>query len=277
MVSKIKQKLPILFFVIGLLMCSYPLAVGLLESYSQRDTIKSYENSFEKDDKKILEEDLEKAHKYNDVLFQTNGAYVGNVSKILSDDSYQSILNHSGTGIMGSIDIPIIDVALPIYHGTSDEILSNSVGHVKESSFPVGGKNTRSLLTAHRGLPSSKLFTRLDEIMKDDLFYINIYGETLAYKVIDIQEILPEQVDKLEIIPEKDLVSLITCTPYGINTHRLVVTGERIPYEKDIKESIHPKMMSGRELVFTIIPFMFIGLVIVKTKRLLIYKEKKEE
>ena len=267
MVSKIKRKLPILFFVIGLLMCSYPLAAGLFESYSQRDTIKSYENSFEKDDKKILEEDLKNAHKYNDVLFQTNGAYVGNSSKILSDDSYHSILNHSGTGIMGSIDIPIIDVSLPIYHGTSDEILSNSVGHVKESSFPVGGKNTRSILTAHRGLPSSKLFTRLDEIVKDDLFYINVYGETLAYKVIDIQEILPEQIDKLEIIPEKDLVSLITCTPYGINTHRLVVTGERVVYEKSIKEQIISKLPSYRELIFLALPIIFIGIMIYSLKK----------
>ena len=256
MISKIKGKIPILFFVIGLLMCSYPLVVGVYNSYNQQDIIKTYENIFKNDDKKALEADLRNAQEYNNVLYQTNGAYVGNVSKILSDESYQSILNNSGNGIMGSIEIPIIDVLLPIYHGTGDEVLSTSVGHVKESSFPIGGINTRALLTAHRGLPSSKLFTRLDEIVIDDLFYINIYGETLAYKVVDIQEILPEEVNKLDIVAEKDLVSLITCTPYGINSHRLIVTGERVPYQKSIKEQIVSKLPSYRELLFMSIPFV---------------------
>lgn len=251
-------------------MCSYPLVVGVYDSYNQQDIIKTYENIFKNDDKKLLEADLKNAQEYNKVLYQTNGSYVGNTSDILNDKSYYSILNNTGNGIMGSIEIPIIDVSLPIYHGTSDEVLSSSVGHVQGSSFPIGGINTRALLTAHRGLPSSKLFTRLDEVVKDDLFYINMYGDILAYKVVDIQEILPEEVNKLDIVAEKDLVSLITCTPYGINTHRLIVTGERVPYEKSIKEQIISKLPSYREMLFMSIPFicLVIFIYLVRKKKI---------
>ena len=165
---------------------------------------------------------------------------------------------------MGSIEIPSININLPIYHGTSDEVLSAGVGHLNESSLPVGGINTRSVLTGHRGLPNSKLFTRLDELEIGDLFFIRVLNETLAYKVSDIEVIEPEDVSGLEIEAGKDLVSLITCTPYGLNTHRLVVTGERTEYEPAIYENIESKNMSIREYVFLAIPFVFLTIVAVR-------------
>lgn len=163
---------------------------------------------------------------------------------------------------MGSIEIPSINVNLPIYHGTSDEVLSAGVGHLNGSSLPIGGVNTKSILTAHRGLPSSKLFTRLDELVEGDLFFIRVLNETLAYKVNDIQVIEPEDVAGLEIEEGKDLVSLITCTPYGLNTHRLVVTGGRTEYEPAIYESIESKNMSIREYIFLAIPFVFLTIIV---------------
>ena len=142
-------------------------------------------------------------------------------------------------------------------------MLSVGVGHVYNSSLPIGGINTRSVLTGHRGLPNAKLFTRLDEVVEGDLFFVRIQDKTLAYKVNNIEVIEPEDIDAVNIIEGKDLVSLITCTPYGINTHRLVVTGERVPYEPSEYESIESNRMSNREILFASIPFIFLTLAVV--------------
>ena len=167
----------------------------------------------------------------------------------LSDESYQELLNLSENGIMGTLQIPKINVNLPIYHGTDEEVLKNGIGHLQGSGLPVGGANTHCVLTGHRGLPNSKLFTRLDELENGDLFFIDVCGTKMAYQVKNLQIIKPEEVDCLNIEAEKDLVSLVTCTPYGINTHRLVVTGERISYQKGEEKKIKGKMMSVRELL----------------------------
>ena len=177
----------------------------------------------------------------------------------------------TASGIMANIEIPCIDVSLPIYHGTDDDALNNGVGHLKESSLPVGGKSTRSILTGHRGLPTAKLFTRLDELEKGDLFYIHVCNKTLAYRIMKIEIIKPEELDKLDIEEGKDLVTLVTCTPYGINTKRLIVTGERIPYNKTTKQSIKKKNLSIRECTFILLPLLlmfmiFILLVVIKRK-----------
>ena len=193
------------------------------------------------------------------MLWQANGIIVGNMEQgILGEESYQKQLNLSGTGMMGTISIPKINVNLPIYHGVEEEVLVNGVGHLPESSLPVGGENTHCLLTGHRGLPNTKLFTRLDEMETGDLFFVTVCGEKLAYQVSEIEIIHPEDVEGLGIQAEKDLVSLITCTPYGLNTKRLVVTGERIPYTEKQEQEIVPGSMSFRELVFTALPFLYL-------------------
>lgn len=263
MVKKKKLFLKLLF-VAGFLICIYPLIGSMISHIQQSSQIQTYESSMKKVDPEWEQIQLDKAKEYNEVLYQTQGAYIQNVSDILSDESYASMLNWTQTDVMGRIMIPKISVDLPIYHGTDEKELSKGVGHIQSSSLPVGGNNTRCILSAHRGLPNSKLFTRLDEIELKDLFYIEIGSQTLAYRVCDIQVIDPEDESSLSIEPDQDLVSLVTCTPYGLNTHRLVVTGKRVPYEKKEKDAIQPKWMSWRELIFTILPFCFVIFAVVR-------------
>ena len=236
--------------------------------------ISTYESKVKHTDKAKIIEQIQKAHNYNDMLFQTMGASVGDIdTAILSDESYENILNLSDNGIMGSIEIPKIGVDLPIYHGTSESVLQAGVGHLQNSSFPVGGENTRTVLTGHRGLPNAKLFTRLDELKKDDLFYIHVGNKTLAYQIYKIEIVKKEEApDVLGIEEGKDLATLITCTPYGINTHRLILTGKRVPYSEKKKEAVEPEMMSWRELLFTALPFLIVFMLIVR----FIFKTRKE-
>lgn len=251
-------------FCVGIMLCLYPFGSGMLHRQEQKSVISTYESSIKKDTKE-MERVLESAKEYNRILNDTKGIVVGNALRKmegLTDEEYSEQLNINENGVMGSLEIPKIDVNLPIYHGTDDSVLSNGVGHFQDSSLPVGEKNTRSILTGHRGLPNAKLFTRLDELKKDDLFFVKVCEKTLAYKVNQIEVIEPEEVDRLSIIPEKDLASLVTCTPYGLNTHRLVVTGERIPYKEKMQDSIKKEMLSLREIVFVILPIILIVIAI---------------
>lgn len=244
-------------------MC-YPLVGNYVQRQHQERAVADYQTGVDTGSEEERQAEISKANEYNDMLFQSHGAIVDNLdTSILSEESYQSLLDVSGTGVMGSIEIPKIDVDLPIYHGTSDEVLDLGVGHLEGSSLPIGGESTKSILTGHRGLPGSSLFTRLDEMEEGDLFFLDVMGETLAYKVCDIVTILPEDVKSLEIEAGADKVSLITCTPYGINTHRLVVTGERVPYEEAEYNSIMSELPSIRELAFMILPFALLGMVII--------------
>lgn len=262
----------LIVFLLGFALCCYPLVSGIIEGYIQKNAVSTYKNSVDTLDEDKIKSILQDAEKYNSLLYQTMGASVGNSSKILNQDNYNKLLNVNGNGIMGTIEIPKINVNLPIYHGTSDDVLSKGVGHVEETSLPVGGNNTRSVLTGHRGLPMSKLFTRLDELTEDDLFYIKVCGQTLAYQIKEIKEIKPEEVDNLNIMPDQDLVSLITCTPYGINTHRLVVTGNRVEYNEIEHDEIKSKMMSTREVIFAGLPFVFLTIAVYQ-----FVKDRKEK
>ena len=258
--NKIKRGI---FFVIGMCLCIYPIISGYIESEKQKSIIGTYEQIIAREEN--LEEVLRDAETYNETLNQTKGALVGNLHHtILSDKNYRKQLNINGNGIMGAIEIPKIHVDLPIWHGTEEEVLSNGAGHLQGSSLPVGGESTRCVLTSHRGLPSSKLFTRLDELKEGDLFYIHVCGEVFAYQVSNIEIIEPDELEKLDIIAGKDMVSLVTCTPYGINTHRLVVNGERVEYREKVYERIEPKLLSFREMIFFLLPFIFIGTALVK-------------
>lgn len=251
-------------FVLGFLLLCYPLVSNVIQRQHQERAVATYQNGVDTGTEEERQAELSKAEEYNDMLFQSHGAIVDNLdTSILSEESYQSLLDISGTGVMGSIEIPKIDVDLPIYHGTSDEVLDLGVGHLEGSSLPIGGENTKCILTGHRGLPGSSLFTRLDEMEVGDLFFLDVMGETLAYKICDITTILPEEVESLEIESGADRVSLITCTPYGINTHRLVVTGERVPYEEAEYNNIMSELPSIRELAFMVLPFALLGVVII--------------
>lgn len=262
-----------IIFLIGLILVSYPLASSIIERQHQKDAVATYQGSVEAESESQIQDALTRALEYNNMLFQTQGASIADLQDgILSDDYYESLLNLTGTGIMGSIEIPKINVDIPIYHGTSDEVLSTGVGHLQDSSLPVGGNNSRCILTGHRGLPNSKLFTRLDELETEDLFFISTCGEVLAYRITDIKIMEPEEAEMLGILPEKDLCTLITCTPYGINTQRLVVTGERVPYEEVQYDNIEKNFPSFREIFFAALPFLFIVVGLIS-----FFRRKKHE
>jgi sortase A len=247
-----------LLFIFGFLLCCFPAVSNYFQQQRQADAVATYRQAVGKNKEDGLEEALEKAKEYNNMLFQSGGAAVDQMDmKILSDKSYQRQLDVAGNGIMGSLEIPKINVELPIYHGTEEEALSNGIGHLQGTSLPVGGMSTRSVLTGHRGLPSAKLLVRLDEIEKKDLFFLRVCGKTLAYRVTEIKNVEPEDTASLKIKADQDLVSIITCTPYGINTHRLVVTGERVTYRKTEHEAVKEGVPSVRELVLTALPFVF--------------------
>ena len=248
-----------IIFLAGFLLLLYPLISNMVHQRQQSDAVASYDSAVSNRSEEEIQEILNQATEYNNMLFQSNGAIVDNMdTSILSDESYNSLLNQAN-GIMGSIEIPKIDVDLPIYHGTEDDVLSVGVGHIQGTSLPVGGENTHCVLSGHRGLPGSSLFTRLDEMKEGDLFFLSVMGETLAYKVYDIQVVDPDNTEVLEITAGKDDVSLVTCTPYGLNTHRLVVTGERVPYEESEYNSISSELPSLRELLFIAIPFVLLA------------------
>ena len=262
-------------YVAGFLLLSYPLINSFHSTASYKEAVSDYSEEVASKSEEEKQTVLENARQYNDVLFQSQGAIVDNANNgILSDDSYNSQLLQSDTGVMGSIEIPKIDVDLPIFHGTGDDVLSVGVGHQEGTSLPIGGENTHSCLTGHRGVPGSSLFTRLDEISEGDLFFLDILGDTLAYKVYDIQVLTPDEAAEFvtKIDSGKDIVSLVTCTPYGLNTHRLVVTGERVPYEKATYEGIQKSIPSWRELLFMALPFVLIAIVVV-----LKIKDRREE
>lgn len=261
-------------FVVGFCMSIYPFANSLISQNQQSKIIQTYQSNVSDLSENELRSMRTQVDEYNSMLYQTKGSLVGTInSDILTHENYESLLNISGNGVMGSLEIPKINVDLPIYHGTEDETLSVGVGHVEGTSLPVGGNNTRTILTGHRGLPSSKLFTRLDELVEGDLFYITTLNETMAYLIKTIEVMDPEEAELLEIMPDKDLATLITCTPYGLNTHRLVITGERVTYQKTEKENIVENIPSIRELVFIALPFVFLLIMIIS----LIIDRKKGE
>lgn len=249
--------------IIGIEILTLPMFINMFLNIKNRDLIGTFEQVLLETDKADVEDALKKANEYNSMLYQTDGGMiaVGNMN-MFTDKYYQSLLNLTGTGMMGSIEIPKINVNLPIYHGTNEDALSKGVGHIEMSSLPIGGNNTRSLLSAHTGA-MSQLFSRLDELDVGDLFFINILDKKLAYQVRDIMTIMPDDVDKLDIEPEKDLVSLITCTPYGINTHRLIVTGERVEYSVVDHEAIKVKPVSNIQFIIILVIIFLIAYLIV--------------
>ena len=261
---KIRNWISKILFVVGFLLLSYPLVEGFNQRQYHRDAVATYQSSVDDISKEDIKKELKKSNEYNSILFQTQG-YVINDSNtdMLSDKSYNSLLNQSDKGIMGSIEIPKIDVDLPIYHGTSEEVLSIGVGHQQGSSLPVGGENTRCILSGHRGLPSSKLFTRLDEMKEGDLFFLKVMNETLAYKVSKVEVVEPNDISVFEIPAGKDECSLVTCTPYGLNTQRLIVTGERVPFEKSEYQSIEKGFPSLRESIFPSLPIAILAVVVI--------------
>lgn len=252
--KKIKEKLTVFLFVlmiiVGIGFILYPLVSNQLNKMNYQKAIDNYNFTVTRQENSYNERLIDKAIEYNRSLTSLNVADVFQNPNEESSSEYLSILNVDNKGMMGYISIPKIDVRIPIYHGTSSDILQKGVGHLEGSSIPVGGENTHAILSAHRGLPSSRLFTDLNQLEVKDTFYIYILDKVLAYQVDQVLVVEPSNTDSLQIVDGKDYVTLVTCTPYAINTHRLLVRGERIEYSVEAEESIVvDKKMSVSDIV----------------------------
>ena len=240
-----RQKIiPILIVLFGFALLSYPFISNYMFEKSAGSTIESYKKQSKTYDQKQKEKALKEAKEYNQDLTRSAVQLTDPFKAKKSDGEtmvYNNILNLDQSRVMGYLEIPCISVNLPIYHGTDAEILERGVGHLAASSIPVGGKSTHSVLTGHTGLSSAKLFTDLTEMKKEDLFFIHVLDRTLAYKVDQISVVRPEDTRKLQIVKGKDYVTLVTCTPYGVNDHRLLVRGVRTKYVKKQRSSIRPR------------------------------------
>ena len=214
----------ILIFLVGLSVMLYPTVSDYINQKNQSRAVASYSEEVENLSDVDYQAYFDAADDYNRRLAETPDAFY----RPDEVSGYTDTLDVSGTGIMGYITIPKIGVELPIYHGTSDGVLQVAAGHLEGSSLPVGGAGTHAVISAHRGLPSAKLFTNLDELEAGDTFTITVLDRVLTYEVDQISIVLPTETDLLQPVEGKDYVTLMTCTPYGINTHRLLVRGKRI-------------------------------------------------
>ena len=215
----------VLQLLAGVSLLLYPSLSDYWNSMHQTRAIASYAETVSQLDTAQYDEMWKAAQDYNRSLAQRETAFA------LTDEqkaAYESLLDVSGLGVMGYIEIPEIDCSLPIYHGTEESVLQVAVGHLEWSNLPVGGEGTHCVLSGHRGLPSAKLFTNLDKLAVGDTFLLRVLDEVLTYEVDQILIVEPEQVDALGIVPGEDYCTLVTCTPYGINTHRLLVRGHRV-------------------------------------------------
>ena len=265
-----KKKLNIIviavLFLAGLSVLLYPFVANQWNSYRQSRLMSSYEEGVaEKDANGEIdyEAEWEKALTYNDALMPMilpDSFAVAEASD--RDEAYMNCLNINGDEIMGIVEIPKIDVELPIYHTTDEEVLQIGAGHLEGSSLPVGGESTHAVISAHRGLPSATLFTDLDQLVEGDHFLLHILDDTLCYEVDQITVVEPDQTESLSVVEGEDLVTLLTCTPYGVNTQRLLVRGHRVPYDADTVEDEASNSLFGNSLHTNYIFWVAVGLVL---------------
>lgn len=229
-----------LVFLAGISIVFYPMVSNLLYETNQSHVLAQYDNSIAQTEQEKLDAELLAAQEYNRSLLESEAFLTDPFDPELVLDPtvspYADLLNVEGDGIMGYVEIPRISVNLPIYHGTTAQVLEQGIGHLQNSSLPVGGESTHTVLTGHTGLAGKRLFTDLSQLEEGDVFYLHILGDTLAYQVEEIYIVDPDQTEYLVVEPGRDLATLVTCHPYGINTHRLLVQGNRIPYEQALEQ-----------------------------------------
>lgn len=248
--KKLSSIFTIFMFLVGLAVLMYPTVSNYINQKEATRAVVAYDNIFKNIKDGEYGEILGKAREYNQMLAHNKREYINGKS---IDEVYEKLLNINDTGIMGYITIPKIKVKLPIYHGTAKETLDKYAGHLEGSSLPVGGENTHSIIVAHRGLPGAKLFTDLDKIKKNDTFTITVMDMNMTYIVDKISTVEPQDVSKLNIEKGEDYVTLVTCTPYAVNTHRLLVRGKRQENEKkkvtDIEKNKAEKIKAKKNKV----------------------------
>ena len=252
-----------IIFLAGLSLLLYPFVANQWNNYRQKQLISGYEQVVsEKEAAEGIDYDAErkKAEDYNEALLPCvlpDSFALAESSGV--DPVYMNTLNIAGDEMMGSVEIPKINIKIPIYHTTEEEVLNKGAGHLEGSSLPVGGANTHAVISAHRGLPSASLFTDLDQLKEGDHFLIHVLNETLCYEVDKISVVKPEDTSALAVEDGQDLVTLLTCTPYGVNTERLLVRGHRVPYvEEEVKEE--KTVLSGSSLHTNYLLWVFVGL-----------------
>ncbi|MGE7881560.1 class C sortase [Bacillus sp. NPDC094077] len=254
-------------FLLGLGIFLYPTISNWLATSAHYSEISSYDKKIKALQKKEIERREKEAADYNRQIQTSKKTFADPFTEEKSNQqAYADALNLGD--VMGYIEISKISIKLPIYQGTSEEVLSRGVGHLDYSSLPVGGKNTHTILTGHRGLPSAKLFTDLDKLSEGDLFYIHSLDKVLAYKVDQIKVVLPHEIDDLQIVENKDYTTLITCTPYGVNTNRLLVRGERVEFNQKEKQKMSTEVFLFNKWT-VIVPMLLLCVFLV-----VIYKKK---
>ena len=222
--NKLLNLLPLIIFIIGLSLLLYPSFSNYWNSFHQSRAIVGYAEAVAEIDDNDYEKIWNNAVAYNQKLQEKEQKWILTEEEL---EEYNSLLDVNGNGIMGYIEIPSINVSLPIYHGVDAAVLQIALGHIAGSSLPVGGEGTHTVISGHRGLPSAKLFTNLDQLKEGDTFMMRILDETLTYEVDQIRIVEPEDLSNIVIEEGKDLCTLVTCTPYGVNSHRLLVRGHR--------------------------------------------------
>ena len=239
-----RRIIPLLVVVIGLLILFYPTISNILIVRNASRVVSRYDAAIEALSDEDYQRILAAARAYNERLAAasdgTTDALAGAVGADAADEEYNRLLDINGDGMMGYLTIPRLDETMPIYHGTSEAVLQIGSGHLEGTSLPIGGDSTHAALSGHRGLPTAKLFTDLNLMREGDRFYIRILKDTYAYEVDSITTVLPTDASELAIRPGEDCVTLITCTPYAINTHRLLVGAHRIPYTPDQQDESAP-------------------------------------
>lgn len=252
-----------IIFLAGLSLLLYPFVANQWNNYRQKQLISGYEQVVsDKEAAEGIDYDAErkKAEDYNEALLPCvlpDSFALAESSGV--DPVYMNTLNIAGDEMMGSVEIPKINIKIPIYHTTEEDVLNKGAGHLEGSSLPVGGANTHAVISAHRGLPSASLFTDLDQMKVGDHFLLHVLDETLYYEVDKISVVKPEDTSALAVEDGQDLVTLLTCTPYGVNTERLLVRGHRVPYvEEEVKEE--KTVLSGSSLHTNYLLWVFVGL-----------------
>ena len=271
-----KKRLPSilvgLLFLVGLGIMIYPTVSNQWNTYRQNKLISNYEKIVDDMSDEDFSQEWQNAQAFNETISGNNvfADVFGEKSKDSENSEYNRVLNVNNDGIMGYISIPEINIKLAIYHGTSDDVLQTGVGHINGSKLPIGGESTHCVLAAHRGLPSAELFTDIDQLQTGDKFYLHILDKVLAYEVdqilpmVDIDDHQTLQ-NALSITEDQDYVSLFTCTPYGVNSHRLIVRGHRVEYngEEDVKQSVGDRMLESIKNYYMLILVLGLSITIL--------------
>ena len=280
MKKKTYRILIVIIFLAGLSLLLYPFVANQWNNYRQKQLISNYDSVVSAEDAAgeiDYAAEMEKARAYNEALLPSilpDSFAIAEASEE-EDKVYMDCLNIAGDGMMGIVEIPKIDIKLPIYHTTSEDVLQVAAGHLEGSSLPIGGESTHAVISAHRGLPSASLFTDLDKMEIGDHFLIHVLNETLCYKVDKISVVKPEETSGLAVEEGQDLVTLLTCTPYGVNTERLLVRGHRVDYVEEEVEA-EKTLFSGVSLHTNYLLWVIIGLLVTAAFIVVLYKKEQK-